>query len=282
MTEPVSHKIHRATCILLGCLSILPSGMAVAAGVNTAPRSLAPSSASVPASAVPSATPPAAAEIIDVQGQAMMPLSRRYRGLERILRRFESFPAKDRDELTLHMQAVLQPGDRPGRESGLMMKPDGAIIPLVHGAESEIVLPRDTRFWDADPPLYARLGKGEHVSVGFFFTVAPPDPSQFSRKEAMHWLNQLDRCIEDEGGVVLAFLLPDTHKLTIDIAVGSRFEAVEGERTQLLVDNGGASAYRFTFRPQDYPKDTRFIASKPLMRIAMTLPFPLHGTLSPK
>lgn len=280
MTEPVYPEIHRVTCTLIGCLSILSSGVAFAAGGDIAPHPFAPSSA--PASTTSSATSSSAAEIIDVQGQAMVPLSRRYRGLERILRRFESFPAEDRDGLTLHMQAVLQPGDRPGHESGLMMKPDGAIIPLVHGAESEIVLPRDTRLWDADPPLYARLSKDEHVSVGFFFTVVPPDASGFSRKEALHWLNQLDRCIEDEGGVVLAFLLPDTHKLTVDIAAGSRFEAVEGERRQLLVDNGGASAYRFTFRPQDFPKNTHFVASKPLMRIAMALPFPLHGALSPK
>lgn len=233
------------------------------------------------AALLPTATPEQG-ETIDVQGQPLVPVSRSYRTLERVLRRFESFPAEDRAGLTLHMNALLQPGDRPGRLADLMMKPDGVVIPLVHDPDSMLVLPRDARYWADDPPLFARLHRGEHVSVGFFFTVAAKDPSHFTRREAMHWLGQLDRCIEDEGGVVLAFLLPDTHKLMVDVAPGSRFEVVDGQTTHLLVDNQGIAPYRYVFRPADFPKEADFRASMPLGRIAMTLPFSLHGTLSPK
>ncbi|WP_438381959.1 hypothetical protein ABHV46_13840 [Asaia sp. BMEF1] len=218
-------------------------------------------------------------ETIEVTAQAPVGLSKRYQRLERVFRRFDSFPAADRSGLSLHLKATLQPGDRPGYGSGLMLRNGDETIRLIPEPGNEIVFPREARLWESNPPLYARLRAGETLSVGFFFTVAPADPRRFTQSEAKHWLNQLDRCVEDEGGFLIALLLPDTHKLTVEIAPGSRFEVVEGGSTHLLVDNQGVAPYRFVFRPQDYPRDAVFQASKPFARIVMDLPFPLHGAL---
>ncbi|NVN01520.1 MULTISPECIES: hypothetical protein [Asaia] len=221
-------------------------------------------------------------ETIEVTGQPFVVLSKRYQRLERVFRRFDSYPAADRSGLTLHLKATIQPGDRPGYGSGLMLRNGDEMIRLIPEPGNEIVFPRDAGLWEANPPLYARLRPGETVSVGFFFTVTPADPTRFTQGEAKHWLNQLDRCIEDEGGFLIALLLPDTHKLTVQIAPNSRFEVVENGTTHPLVVNQGATPYRFVFRPQDYPRDAVFQASKPLARIVLDLPFPLHGALERK
>lgn len=221
-------------------------------------------------------------ETIEVTEQGAVILSKRYQRLERVFRRFDCFPAADRSGLTLHLQATLQPGERPGYNSGLMLRDGDETIRLIPEPGNEIVFPRNARLWEANPPLYARLRTGETLSVGFFFTVAPADPMRFTQSEAKHWLTLLDRCVEDEGGFLIALLLPDTHKLTVEVAPGSRFEVVEGDTTHQLVDNRGKAPYPLVFRPQDYPHDAVFQASKPFVRIVMNLPFPLHGALERK
>ncbi|WP_025885614.1 hypothetical protein [Asaia prunellae] len=221
-------------------------------------------------------------ETINVTSTSFVPLSKSYRRLERIYRRFESFPGADRAGLTLHLQATLQPGDRPGYASGLMLRNGEEIIHLIPNPGSEIIFPRQASLWAADPMLYARLRKGETLSVSFFFTVMSSDPMRFTGSEARHWLTLLDRCVRDEGGFLIALLLPDTHRLTVEIAPGSRFDVIEAGVTHLLVDNRGEVPYRFVFRPQDYPRDAVFRAGKPFARLIMYLPFPLHGALERK
>ncbi len=243
-------------------------------------------------------------ETIEVSGQALVPIEHGYRRLERVFRRFDSFPSSDRAGLTLHMDAHLQPGDRSARGSVLQLQSDTHVQLLLNGVENEVVVPHDETLWQKDPPLYARLRPGEALSIGFFFTIDPQglgarehrtgdhsleDPTRkdhlskegqsFTQAQARHWLGQLDRCIEDEGGFLLALLLPDTHKLSVDLAPNSRFEVVEHGVARLLVDNQGAVPYRFVFRPQDYARDAVFQSDRPFMHLVLTLPFALHGTL---
>lgn len=250
------------SCYLIGLLLFFISGVPDSAGAQ------------------PSLT--ARTETIDVAGQAMMPLSARYQRLERVFRGFDSFPAPDREGLTLHMAAKIEPGDRPGFGSGLMMRRGNETIRLIPEPGSDIVFPRDAGLWMENPTLYARLKSDETLSIGFFLTVTPQDKAVFMQAQARHWLELLDRCIEDEGGYLIALLLPDTHKLAVDIAPGSRFEVVQDGASHLLVDNQGTAPYRFVFRPQDYRRDAVFRASAPFVRIVMHLPFPLHGALRRK
>ncbi|WP_122049317.1 hypothetical protein [Asaia bogorensis] len=225
-------------------------------------------------------------ETIRVTAQGMVPLSKRYRRLERIFRRFNSFPEADRAGLTLHLQAVLQPGDRAARTTGMMMKLGERVIHLFPGpplgTDDEIVVPHEAALWEADPAIYARLKPGERLNVGFFFTVAPADRQHFTRQQALKWLAQLDGCVEDEGGFLMALLLPDTHRLGVDVAPGSRFIVREGGVERLLVDNQGSTPYPYIFRPQDFRKDAAFSATRPLSRVVMTLPFALRGDLTAK
>lgn len=225
-------------------------------------------------------------ETIRVTAQGMVPLSQRYRRLERIFRRFNSFPEADRAGLTLHLQAVLQPGDRAARTTGMMMKLGERVIHLFPGpplgTDDEIVVPHEVALWEADPAIYARLKPGERLNVGFLFTVAPADRQHFTRQQALKWLAQLDGCVEDEGGFLVALLLPDTHRLGVDVAPGSRFIVREGGVERLLVDNQGSTPYPYLFRPQDFGKDAAFSATRPLSRVVMTLPFALRGDLTAK
>ncbi|MFC0502751.1 hypothetical protein [Asaia krungthepensis] len=221
-------------------------------------------------------------ENIDVAGQALVPLSRRYRRIERVFRRFDSFPQADREGLSLHMEARLEPGNRPGIASGLMMKRGSETVHLIPGPGDEIVLPHDKISWNEDPLLYARLKPEESLEVGFFFTIVPEDPSRFTGEQARRWLSRLDACIEDEGGFLIALLLPDTHRLGLDIAPRSRLEVQENGVTRLLVDNQGLVPYHYVLRPQDFSRQAQFVASKPFTRLMMNLPFSLHGALGRK
>ncbi|NIE81248.1 hypothetical protein [Asaia sp. As-1742] len=225
-------------------------------------------------------------ETIRVTAQGMVPLSQRYRRLERIFRRFNSFPEADRAGLTLHLQAMLQPGDGAARTTGMMMKLGERVSHLFPGpplgTDDEIVVPHEAALWEADPAIYARLKPGERLNVGFFFTLAPADRQHFTRQQALKWLAQLDGCIEDEGGFLVALLLPDTHRLGVDVAPGSRFIVREGGVERLLVDNQGSTPYPYVFRPQNFRKDAEFSATRPLSRVVMTLPFALRGDLTAK
>lgn len=221
-------------------------------------------------------------ETIEVTARPFLTLKQRYRQAEGVFRRFDTYPVSDRAGLTLHMEAKLMPGARSGADSGLMIVKGSTRIPLFPFGGDRLVFPHDQALWDANPHLSAKLGPDETLDVGFFFTIAPADPSRFTAPEARHWLAQLDSCIEDEGGFIVASLLPNTHRLTVNVAPGSRFSVSDHGQTRILVDNQSADSYALTIRPQDYTRDAVFQATRPLSGLVMHLPFRLRGKLTRK
>ncbi|WP_029605817.1 hypothetical protein [Kozakia baliensis] len=221
----------------------------------------------------------AGTENIQVEGQRWVAMPHHYRSLERVYRRFDSFPAKDRRDLALHMTGTLEPGDRPGASSGLVLRAKQGVIPLFPNGGMELTIPHSQALWDENPPMFGHLAKDENVRVGFYFTVAHADARRFTWEEAKGWLRELDACIEDEGGAVVAFLLPDTHKVTVSVSAHSNLTVTEGGQTRALVLNQGNEPVDYVFRPQDFSRDAVFDATAPLGPVTLRLPFSLSGKL---
>jgi len=200
-----------------------------------------------------------------------------YRGVERIFRRFEGFAAQDRAGLSLRITGVLEPGDRPVQEAMPYLAEATGVVPIFGPVGDEMRLPEDAGLWERDPPVFARLGRGQRVGLGFRIVVSGFTGAQFTNGQARGWLRQLDGCIEDEAGAVVAFLLPDTHKLIVMVAAGASFEVREGAASRVLVRNGGAVPYRFVFRPQDFGRDAVFVSDRALGEVFMEIPFSVRG-----
>jgi len=219
----------------------------------------------------------AQAEDISVTGTRPVQVDT-YRGVARIFRRFNAFPDADRAGLSLRMTAVLAPGHQPVQQAMPFLAEESGAVPLFATSGDEMRLPDSATLWAQNPPVMARLATGQRITLGFRIVVAGFSGDRFTRMQATGWLQQLDACIADEAGPVAAFLLPDTHRLSVQVAPGARLEVREGETAQLLVVNGGTTPYRFAFRPQDFPRGAVFVSSRAFGTVFMEIPFAVHGT----
>jgi hypothetical protein len=221
----------------------------------------------------------AAPEAISVDGTRPVQIAD-YRDLAKVFRTFNTFPAADRADLTLHVMARVLPGDRPIQSAAPYLRGTAGPIALFGATGAEMHLPLTDALWAENPPVYAPLTHGQKVGLRFVMMVTPSRPDRFTDAQARGWLRELDGCIEDVVGVVFAFLMPDAHRLAVDIAPGARLDAVSGGTVRPLVVNQGATPYRFTFRPQDYPRDTLFRSDRPLGALTAIIPMNIHGELT--
>lgn len=201
-----------------------------------------------------------------------------YRGVAHIFRRFDAFPMADRRGLSLRMTGTLEPGRRPIQEAMPYIADNGHTTPLFAAAGDEMRLPDQAGLWSRNPPILAPLGRDRRIVLGFRIVVAGFTGNRFTKTQASGWLRQLDACIADEAGPVAAFLLPNTHKLSVMVMPGARLEVQDGPNARLLVKNGGTTPYRFTFRPQDFASSATFVSTQVFGPVFMEIPFSVHGT----
>lgn len=219
----------------------------------------------------------------DVEVHATRPVTvQTYQAVARVFRRFNALPEQDRANLSLHVLGRLQPGDAPLKASGLHLQTRNGPIPLFNAENDELTVPLTEALWAENPPLQANLKADAFISFTFQIAVSPPHPDTFTDAEARHWLHQLNNCMEDVVGFVVAFLLPDAHRLIVSVAPHSRLEAVQNNQTQLLLDNASDTPQSFMFRPQDYPRDTVFRSTRPFSRILVKIPLDPHAKMKRK
>lgn len=205
-----------------------------------------------------------------------------YRAVARVFNRFNAFPEKDRANLSLHVLGRLQPEDAPLKASGLHLQTQNGPIPLFNADNDELTVPLTKALWAENPPLMANLTANEFIGFTFQIAVATPQPDQFTDAEARHWLKQLNNCMEDVVGVVVAFMLPDAHRLIVSVAPHSRLEAVKNDQSQLLLDNQSDTPQTFVFRPQDYPRDTLFRSTRAFSQVLIKIPLDPHASMKRK
>lgn len=219
----------------------------------------------------------------DIEVHAVRPVNvSSYQAVARVFNRFNAFPEQDRAGLSLHVVGRLQPQDAPLKDSGLHLQTRQGAIPLFNAGNDELTVPLTRALWDENPPLMANLAPGAFIGFTFQVAVSPPQPDHFTDAEARHWLKQLNHCMEDVVGVIVAFMLPDAHRLIVSVAPHGRLEATKDGQTQLLLDNQSEAPRSFTFRPQDYARDTVFHSDKPLSQILIKIPLDPHATMKRK
>ncbi|MFT8307721.1 DUF2987 domain-containing protein [Acetobacter malorum] len=205
-----------------------------------------------------------------------------YQTVARVFRRFNAFPEQDRANLSLHVLGRLQPEDAPLKASGLHLQTKSGPIPLFNADNDELTVPLTKALWEENPPLMANLTSDEFIGFTFQVAVATPQPDHFTDAEARHWLRQLNNCMEDVVGVIVAFMLPDAHRLIVSVAPHSRLEAVKNDQPQLLLDNQSDTPQTFIFRPQDYPRDTLFRSTRAFNQVLIKIPLDPHASMKRK
>ncbi|WP_086652922.1 DUF2987 domain-containing protein [Acetobacter malorum] len=219
----------------------------------------------------------------DIEVHAARPVTvQSYQAVARVFRRFNALPEQDRANLSLHVLGRLQPDDAPLKASGLHLQTKNGPIPLFNADNDELTVPLTKALWEENPPLMANLTSGAFIGFTFQIAVAPPQPDQFTDAEARHWLRQLNNCMEDVVGVIVAFMLPDAHRLIVSVAPHSRLEAFRNDQTQVLLDNQSDAPQEFVFRPQDYPRDTLFRSTKAFSKILVKIPLDPHASMKRK
>ncbi|PCD80037.1 hypothetical protein CO710_04050 [Acetobacter orleanensis] len=205
-----------------------------------------------------------------------------YRAVARVFNRFNAFPEQDRAGLSLHVLGRLQPKDTPLKDTGLHLQTKNGAIPLFNAENDELTVPLTRVLWDENPPLMANLLPGDFIGFTFQIAVSTPQPDHFTDAQARHWLQQLNNCMEDVVGVIVAFMLPDAHRLIVSVAPHARLEAVSNGQTQRLLDNQSDAARSFIFRPQDYARDTLFQSDKPFHQVLIKIPLDPHARMKRK
>lgn len=219
----------------------------------------------------------------DIEVHAARPVTvQTYRAVARVFRRFNALPEQDRANLSLHILGRLQPQDAPLKVSGLHLQTKNGSIPLFNADNDELTVPLTEALWAENPPLMANLTTDAFIGFTFQIAVNPTQPDSFTDAEARHWLRQLNNCMEDVVGVIVAFMLPDAHRLIVSVAPHSRLEATENDQTQLLLDNQSEVARTFVFRPQDYARDTTFRSTRAFDKILVKIPLDPHANMKRK
>ncbi|MBS1093662.1 hypothetical protein [Gluconobacter wancherniae] len=195
-----------------------------------------------------------------------------YRDVAHMFRRFDRFPAAARQGLSLHLIGWVDPGHELPSESHLMIRAKSGEIPLFAGTDHDMHFPVNDVLWAENPPIIQRLPADRIVKATMSIEVSLPQASSFSKFEAQHWLKQIDACIEDIVGVIFSFLMPDAHRLRVEVAPGATLEAVSGGNVCLLLDNRDVESRIFLLRVQDYPEGTVFRSSKPFVRVSVKIP----------
>ncbi|MFT9332264.1 MAG: hypothetical protein ABF533_09610 [Acetobacter persici] len=219
----------------------------------------------------------------DIEVHATRPvIVQTYQAVARVFRRFNALPEQDRANLSLHVLGRLQPQDAPLKASGLHLQTKNGAIPLFNADNDELTVPLTEALWAENPPLMANLPAESFIGFTFQIAVSPPQPDQFTDAQARHWLRQLNNCMEDIVGVIVAFMLPDAHRLIVSVAPHSRLEAVNADQTQLLLDNQSDAPQNFIFRPQDYARSTLFRSTRAFNKILVKIPLDPHAKMRRK
>ncbi|GBR49115.1 DUF2987 domain-containing protein [Neokomagataea thailandica] len=210
-------------------------------------------------------------ETINVAGQRAHKVSD-YKRIMRVYDRFQEFPEATRHGLSLVFVGETLPDHGVPSSAGLVIHAAKGDIPLYVGDDRQMHVPMSDALRAENPVVLQTKLPEQTVTNQIFLQVAVPDEMQFTDDAARHWLEQVNDCVENLTGVLLAILMPDAHKLQVAVAPSSRFEMLQGGVTHVLVDNGGATPYLYTFRPQDFARDTVFRASKPLSWVRVLAP----------
>nr|WP_294915422.1 DUF2987 domain-containing protein [uncultured Neokomagataea sp.] len=210
-------------------------------------------------------------ETINVAGQRAYKVSD-YKRIMRIYDRFQDFPEDARHGLSLIFVGETLPDHGLPSEAGIVIHAAKGDIPLYVGDDRQMHMPMSDALRAENPVVLQTKLPDQTVTNQIFVQVALPDAGQFTDDDARHWLTQVNDCVENLTGVLLAVFMPDAHKLQVAVAPSSRFEMTQGGVTHLLVDNGGMAPYLYTFRPQDFARDTVFHASKPFSWVRVLAP----------
>lgn len=195
-----------------------------------------------------------------------------YKRIMRVYDRFQDFPEATRHGLSLIFIGETLPDQGMPSGAGLVIHAAKGDIPLYVGDDRQMHVPMSDALRAENPLVLQTKLPDQTVTNQIFLQVTLPDLTQFTDDDARHWLAQVNDCVENLTGVLLAVFMPDAHKLQVAVAPSSRFEMVQGGVTHLLVDNGGVRPYLYTFRPQDFARDTVFHASKPLSWVRVLAP----------
>ncbi|GBR52990.1 hypothetical protein AA106555_1118 [Neokomagataea thailandica NBRC 106555] len=210
-------------------------------------------------------------ETIEVAGRRVHKVAD-YKRLIRVSDRFQKFPERARHGLSLVFVGETEPDHGLPSTAGLVVHTMRGDIPLYRGNDPDLHVPMDDALRLENPPVLQTSAEDKTVVNQIFLQVAAPDPTRFTGEDARHWLEQVNACVEDITGFVLAVFMPDAHRMQLAVAPSSRLEVTEGGTTRLLVDNGGATSYLYNFRPQDFSEDAVFHASKPLVWVRVLAP----------
>lgn len=195
---------------------------------------------------------------------------------------FDHLPSRDRRDLSLHFLGKVLPGNELPSTAHVVIHAKSGDIPLFVGEDREMRFPRSSELLAENPAILLTLPPGKKVQMEVALEVAPLPTPSFTKEQAQGWLREVDGCIENIVGVVLAFLAPDAHRLKIDIAPGARLEAVQGGQTTMLFENRETAPQTYLLHPQDFAAGTVFRSDKPFVLIRVKLPGGEHFVLRRK
>ncbi|WP_139064346.1 hypothetical protein [Gluconobacter morbifer] len=110
--------------------------------------------------------------------------------------------------MSLHILGVLQPGEGDPSQANVVIRAEQVNIPLFAGQDREMHLPLIDALWTKNPPLCGTVPKGGKAVLEVALKVATPDPVRFTKADAQRWLRQMNACIRDLTGVMIAFFSP--------------------------------------------------------------------------
>ncbi|MBR0559276.1 hypothetical protein [Neokomagataea anthophila] len=210
-------------------------------------------------------------DTIEVSGQRVYQVTT-YQRMVRVYDRFQKIPERARHGLSLVFVGETMPDHGFPSSAGIVIHAAQGDIPLYSGEDREMHFPITEVLRVQNPSVLQTKSSDKTVYNHISLQLTPPDATRFTDDDARQWLVQVNDCVEDLTGVILAVLMPDAHKIQVAVAPRSRLEMVQGGVVRLLVENGGATPYLYTFKPQDFARDVLFQASQPVRWVRVLAP----------
>ncbi|GAJ30251.1 hypothetical protein [Acidomonas methanolica] len=184
--------------------------------------------------------------------------------------------------LTLHVFALLEPGDRRPQDAHVYLAATSGKMPLLRGADAqgnglqgdgaEIMVPSSPALLAENPDVVAALTPDETLTFKAVASLDQPPGAGFTDRQARGWLHLLDARMAAWAGVIFALFVPDAQVVTVTVAPRSELDVMEGGAARPLVINHGDAPWRYSFRPADFSDDAVFSATRAIMAVDLPLP----------
>lgn len=179
--------------------------------------------------------------------------------------------------LTLHVFALLEPGDRRPQDAHVYLAATSGKVPLlrgggVQGDGAEIMVPSSPALLAENPDVVAALTPDETLTFKAVASLDQPPGAGFTDRQARGWLRLLDARMAAWAGVIFALFVPDAQVVTVTVAPRSELDVMEDGAARPLVINHGDAPWRYSFRAADFSEDAVFTATRAIMAVDLPLP----------